>query len=110
MERNLQPAPPDILLLEYTWSKPLGQVANTTLHHRGRGCIEDKGCAVGQRYHWFAASWHSPSDPAEGNGQPCSWEQHKSIQGAAGCCGRQQDACQEIRELLKETPSLKHFP
>lgn len=111
MEGNPQPAPRDILLLEYTWSELLGQVASTTLRHRGRGCIEDKGCAAGQRCRWFAASWRSPSDLAEGDRQPRSWEQHRSIQGAAGCCGRQQDACQEIRDVLKGTPSLKHcFP
>lgn len=56
----------------------------------------------------LVASRRSPRDMEKGDRQTHGSDQHESIQGDADGCRRQQDGCQEIREVLKETPSPKH--
>lgn len=41
-------------------------------------------------------------------GQANGSDRRESIQGDADGCRRRQDGCQQIREVLKETPSPKH--
>lgn len=55
----------------------------------------------------LVASQRSPIDTKKGDRQTHGSDGHESIQGDADGCRRWQDGCQEIREVLKETPFTK---